>query len=145
MSEGGRCKVVNASEAVDARKNEWDYEFSKPMAGGAYRIRARVENDGIVSQLVLDTFCFEQNNVIAIHHHDGCVLLQYAKGPKHGKPEIKAVAIFEIKPKDWRPFWLNLELLKKMVEDQGFLTVWRFIKEDLESMLVRSFHVSVHV
>jgi hypothetical protein len=120
--------------------SEWDYEASKPMAGGAYRIRARAEKDGTVSQLVLDTFCFEQNDVIAIHHHDGGVLLQYAKGPKNGRPEIKAVAIFEMRP-HWRPFWLNLESLKKIIEKQGFLTAWKFIKEDLEGMLVRSFRL----
>jgi len=120
--------------------SEWDYEVSGPMAGGVYRIRARAEKDGTVSQLILETLYYEQNDVITVYHHDGRVLLQYARGPKHGKPEIRAVAIFQLRP-GRQDFWLNLESLKEMVKKRGFAETWRFIKSDLEEILIHSFRL----
>jgi hypothetical protein len=120
--------------------SEWDYEVSRDVAGGVFRIKAKAGKDGIVSDLRLEAWCFEWYAVREIYHHNGCILLRYLEGPQLDQLEVKASAIFKIRP-NREPFWLSLQLLRKAVDYDGFLTTWRFIFEDLESMVIHALQI----
>jgi hypothetical protein len=117
---------------------KWDYEISKPMDGGAYYIRFKADSNNVIRQLRLEDWGFDQTIVLVIYYRDGSMLLQCAEGTNPNNLEVKATALLNIKP-DTRPWWLNAEHLRKIIEKQSFLTAWTFIMEDLESMLVHAF------